>query len=162
MENIEDFLPITLDEIIRENRHIAGLRLADPAEIEHLRMENLQGTPKDMLDDWRIVAILFNGRPVGYRLIGIGRRTGRPVFASPISQISDSAALTDSGSLYGLGQHGEGEPPRDHLVWICAMLREMGIGDSFGVPPVVFDLIDSTVQRFDEVLKGLVERDGQG
>ncbi|MFH1495086.1 MAG: hypothetical protein ABIG70_09855 [Pseudomonadota bacterium] len=58
LEHIDDLIPNTLDDVIRENRELVELGLSTPDEIRALQAEVQQGLPiKDMINDWHLVSL---------------------------------------------------------------------------------------------------------
>ena len=138
-QQVLDLLPKSLDDIVRVNRAYLTIRLATDEEIMELHHEILPDRePQMVIDDWRLVAF---DKTVGefchtdISLLG-DRPLGGVRITSPVRKIDPDRGLviTNSGTLYGLGNPGEGEPPFEHLAMICAACHSWGFGSVFGIP----------------------------
>lgn len=141
---IDALIPKSLDDIIRANRDRMSLHLANADEIAPLTTTISTNHPaKAEIDDWRLIAAtLVTGQgehitPL-YQLGNNGRLNW---MTSVITGIDLPAGLvtTKSGSIYRLvGEPGEGEPCMQHLLHVCAVLHEWGVGRSFGLPHIFY------------------------
>lgn len=143
MENIDDYLPKSLDEIVRRRRDEVQIRLATAFEIKALgeflgNTKISQGEVKDTISEWYPLAFRVRD-DLQIRLLGHFERKGVISMTSQVLLLDLAAgfAKTDN-SLYRLGKPGEGEPPRAYLVQLCAILNDMGLGKTLGVPEVFF------------------------
>lgn len=143
MENIEDFLPKSLDEIVRHRRDEVQIRLATATEIQALGeylgdAKISQGEVKDTISEW--YPVTFRVRDdLQIRLVGHFERKGVISMTSRVLLLDLAAGFAKTeNSLYQLGKPGEGEPPRAYLVQLCAILNDMGAGKALGVPEVFF------------------------
>lgn len=59
---------------------------------------------------------------------------------SPISMIDrdHQFVMTQNGTLYCLGEAGQGKPPFDHLAMICAASLSCRYGTLFGIPHCLY------------------------
>ncbi|TCV81079.1 hypothetical protein [Sulfurirhabdus autotrophica] len=138
---IDEMTPRCLDDIIRENRELAELRMATdadiqgvPAEIEEARMVT------DAVENWRLITLYVPPLELAHvLLLGKSEKKKGPVLSSKILEIDLNKGLvgTESGSLYKLGKPGAGEPPTEHLVQVCATLHFWGSGEILGVPTFI-------------------------
>lgn len=138
-DQIAALLPKSLDDIVRINRQYLMIRLAMEREIMVLHHEIVPNRlPVMVLADWRLVA--FDMSAEGIHRIDISLLGDRPYggvrITSPVRKIDldRQLVITHSGTLYGLGKRGEGEPPFDHLAMICAATYSWGWGAAFGIP----------------------------
>jgi hypothetical protein len=143
MENIDDYLPRTLDDIVRRRRDEVQIRLATAMEIAALGefLGDAQMTPgeaKDTISEW--YPVTFRVRDdLHIRLLGRFERKGAISLTSQVLKLDLAADLAKTdNSLYRLGNPGEGEPPRHFVVLLCAILNDMGVGKTLGVPEVFF------------------------
>lgn len=138
LKQIHDLVPATLDEVIRKNRHLAELGLSTPAEIQR-RAGDLAGELeiKDTLDDWRLISMREKtSGQVSILVLGDSQKENTPWLTSAVVWV-DSAShrvLTWSKSIYQLGSPGAGEPPRQHLIHLCATFHQWGNGEFLDVP----------------------------
>lgn len=132
---IEAMIPKSLDDIIRKNRELVQLRLANDSDIAKLEVEILETHPLYVLDNWNLIAFDVQG-VTAVRLIGDVRNGNEPRITSHIVAIDIERQLlkTNSGNLYQMGSRNEGEPDTDQLYLICAYMHQMGIGHELGVP----------------------------
>lgn len=138
VQHIDDLIPKTLDDIIRKNRELMELGLSTPDEIRALQAEVQQGLPiKDMIDDWHLISLRSKqSGDVKILLLGQSQKENIAWMTSLIVRIdlTQSVIVTQSGSLYGLGSQGAGEPSRGQLIHVCATLHKWGSGEFLGVP----------------------------
>ena len=135
-QQINDLIPKSLDDIIRQNRDQAELCLATDAEIMALHDEIRPGPVKDWMEDWRFITLhVMSTRDAQVMLLG-HTSIGHARITSVVRQIDLDRQLvvTNSGSLYRLGRPGEGEPPFYHLAMVCAAFHSWGFGRHLGVP----------------------------
>lgn len=135
---IEKLLPKCLDDVITLNRDQATLYLTTDDEIMSLYAEVTPGEPKRVLDDWRFITLYVTSlSEAQVMLIGNSSRTGGPKITSMVRKIDldRGFVVTNSRSLYQLGKKGHGEPPTDHIYFMCAAFNDWGFGAYFGVPP---------------------------
>lgn len=140
--NIDDLIPKTLDDIVRERRDEVQVRLATAAEIkalgEFLGDTRLAGKPNDTIEYWYPLAFVVHGERA-VRLLGHFRHRNEIQLSSAVSVLDlQNGLVRTANSVYRLDKRGEGEPPRDYLAHLCAILNNMGIGWTLGVPRVFF------------------------
>jgi len=143
MENIDDYLPKSLDEIVRRRRDEVQIRLASTAEIQALGeflgdAQMKKGKEKDTINEWYPITFQLS-EDLQVRLLGHFERKGVISMTSQVLMLdlATGSAKTEN-SRYRLGKPGEGEPPRAYLVQLCAILNDMGLGKALGVPEVFF------------------------
>lgn len=132
---LNSLIPKSLDDIVRFNREHLTLRLATDMEIMELHHEIIPNRkPSMIISDWRLVAFVGSQR-VDIFLLGDKPNNGVRI-TSPVRMIDldRQLVITQSGTLYGLGKAGQGEPPFDHLMMICAASHSWGFGALFGIP----------------------------
>ena len=115
LQNIEDLIPKSLDDIFRQNRDLVELGLSSLSEIAALQAEIQPGMPvTDVFDDWRFISLRdkLTGR-VKVILLGVAQKKGSERITSEVLRInlSEDSVFTRSGSHYGLGTMDGGEPP---------------------------------------------------
>jgi hypothetical protein len=138
IQSIDDLIPKKLDDIIRKNRELMELGLSTPEEMLALKTEIQQGLPiKDIIDDWCLIS-LRSKRSGEVKLLLLGQSQKKNVawMTSSIVRIdqAQSIVVTKSGSLYGLGSRGNGEPSRGLLMHVCVTFHKWGSGEFLGVP----------------------------
>lgn len=134
-------IPQNLGDVIRENRDFANLCLAADDDIARLvRVIPATDALTGSISDWRLVEFStdYAGQSVAsIHLLGNNARRGVGCkITSPVVTIDfgTGLAVTRSGSIYQLiGAPGAGEPPRDHLLMLCAALWHWGCGQALGV-----------------------------
>jgi hypothetical protein len=145
-EALEQMIPKSLDDVVRKNRNAFQIGLATPTEIA------IRGTvikpdrdTRDTIEQWNIIAFRTLGlRPdtglegiLSSRLSLLGRAAGTrgSWLTSEVVQIDvDGGLVLTRNSLYRLGSRGEGEPPPDDLICVCAVMHSWGIGELIGAP----------------------------
>lgn len=137
---IDDLIPESLDDIIRspQARERFQIRLASGSEIEALGAKIPSGAIKDIIDDWRLIVFSdrqLAGSPPDLMLLGDSRGRGFSWITSIVLKLDlEHGTLLTRNSLYGLGERGEGEPPPEHLLRVCAALHDWGLGKPLGAP----------------------------
>ncbi len=145
-EALEQMIPKSLDDIVRSSRDVLQIGLAMPDElaIRATAIEPDRGT-RDTIEQWRIISFRTIGlRPdtglegiLSSRLSLLGRAVGTrgSWLTSEVVQIDvDGGLVLTRNSLYRLGSRGEGEPPPDDLIYVCAVMHGWGVGDLVGAP----------------------------
>lgn len=140
---LEELIPKSIDDIIRENRDKLRLEIVQKDEMEtiykNLAITNFKGVLNDVCiyrrrilinDLSSIAAIGWIDTPYGGKL----RHTSSIVAYDPDSNV----ILTHSGSHYVINNFLEGDPNFSILTFICAMLHHEGVGRYFGVPPFFY------------------------
>jgi len=137
-------IPRSLDDVFRANRDVGTIAIASDDQLAPLR-RSIAGkvAVRGRITDWRFVAITIDQpenavwREYVYL---VGRHNGAPWVTSAIKDIDRRRRLIRTlNSYYRLdGAPGEGEPPEDILINICAVFHRWGLGRMFGVPPFVF------------------------
>ena len=141
-KTIEDMLPKSLDDIIRQRRDQCSIRLAATQELMTLvpmvskMMEPMQ--VKAILDDWRVICITHQEQR-HFFLTGMRRDRNRITMTSNIKSVdfASNRVLTNN-SIYQLGKRGDDEPEVGVLLHICATLHEWRLGSGFGVPAIFY------------------------
>lgn len=135
-------IPKTLDDIIRQNRNKAEIRLASDEE-KNAPFASIQPAPiKNQIEDWYFISLFpkpSNSSQV--MLLGYIPDSRYPWITSTVEGIDleHGLVITKSGPYYMLkGSEGVGEPPLDLLTSICSAMHQWGMGDYFGVPPWFF------------------------
>jgi len=136
-QNVDDIIPKFLDDVIRKNRNLFELGLSIIEDIQAIHIEIQPGMPvKDVIDDWRLIS--FRDKRTGRNqvlLLGDSQKKGNSWITSSIVLIDlpQNIVVTKSMSVYKLGSQGNGEPPRRHLIHVCAALHKWGLGAALGV-----------------------------
>lgn len=141
---LQAYLPKRLDDIIRDNRHMARLALSTDQEVYERESQVAPGPETEIMDDWRFVS-LHLATSDGLEtvtlmfLLGFKRSNGNPRITSDVIKVDLDRGLvvTKNGSLYRLGSQGQGEPPFPGLVMICSAFHNWGFGLPLGVPPLI-------------------------
>lgn len=145
MQNIEDVIPKSLDDIIRKRRETYRLKMASEAELVALPLmvdaigDRQMRVKEGEISEWRIIK-LASAKNDGV-MFAIGFRRGKVCMTSPVRSmdvVRGKGMILTNNSLYKLGHKGEGEPDFHLLMHICAVFWAWGIGDQFGVPHVFY------------------------
>ena len=128
--NKVQLMPLSLDDVIRENRNEIQLRLANVKEIDTVAKKiDLPFHVKDEMDDWRLISLInkINGT-TNILLAGDSKTEHQPCITSPIVAIDfeQGIAFTQNHSVYKLGNRGLGEPPKFNLLCIGAAIHAWG------------------------------------
>lgn len=142
LASLEQCIPKSLDEIIRERRDICSLRLSTSKDFASLKpMVSMLDSVKQIratLNEWRIVCLTLPSEKF-HILTGINESTNNAWATSALKSIDfkNNLVLTDN-SIYRLGSKGEGEPDLSIRLHICYCLHSWGLGDKFGVPRIFY------------------------
>lgn len=133
---LKALIPSSLDNIIRENRDKAEIRLTSEAEIASLATDIHGYEVKAVIDDWHFVSIvLLHEQGEKIMLLGNLRGDGNTFGSSKVLRIDLASNLVVThNSVYGLGQKGVGEPDMHQLIFLCTQFHRLGLGEYFGVP----------------------------
>ena len=128
-----------LTQIIRQNRSVVELGLANEAELAGLMhwLPPSQGSER-ILSNWNIVAIreLTTGE-TSCHVLG-ERREGGARITSPILALAAHMDFVQTqNSTYRLGTPGDGDPPMLHLMTVARALYDWGLDEAFGLDVVM-------------------------
>jgi len=114
------------------------VRLARQAEIDALAGPIGEGNDRGIISDWRMIALDVMGQPI--TLVLLGNRGRENYGTSPIVMIDRASGKvrTRSRSIYTLAEIGEGAPPVEHVLHLCALLLHWGWGPALNLPEVSY------------------------
>jgi len=138
--HLSEYLPKSLDDIIRTHRDQCRLALATEAEVINLSQPLARGPVTHQLMRWQIVALHFsvNGTTAEtYHLVGRVRGSGVSWMTSKVVAMDlQQKRVRTQRSTYGLwGKPGQEQDIDLHHV--CATLNYWGMGPHFGVPALL-------------------------
>jgi hypothetical protein len=144
-EALEQMIPKSLDDVVRKSRGQFQIGLATAEELTLLAATIGDGPIRDTIAEWRIIAFRAIGLAVGAqthavsrsRLLLLGRAAGMrcPWITSAVTGIDlDGRLVRTQNSVYRLGARGEGEPPQEDLICVCAATHSWGVGKLIGAP----------------------------
>lgn len=138
---LADYLPTSLDGIIRANRDRCRLTLATEGDLEQLAHPLKHGPVSRHLIRWQILTFHLNGNGKTvqtYHLVGHVRGTREPWMTSKIQAIDlERRRVQTENAWYGLWGPAGRENDID-LRHVCATLNYWGLGPHFGVPELYF------------------------
>jgi hypothetical protein len=149
-EAIENLIPRSLDDIVRQNRHLFCISLATSEELAARAAKIEPRDVKDTINGWRMLSFraFARRRPIKSEdascvsrllLLGSAVETGCIWITSAVMRIdADSGFVQTQNSFYRLGPRAEGEPPPDELMTVCAALHRWGVGPLLGAPEFYF------------------------
>jgi hypothetical protein len=149
-EALEKLIPRSLDDIVRQNRHLFCISLATSEELAARAAKIEPRDVKDTISGWRMLSFrsLAPRRPIKSEdasgasrlsLLGSAVETGCVWITSAVIRIdADSGLVQTRNSFYRLGARAEGEPPPDELTTVCAALHRWGVGGLLGAPEFYF------------------------
>lgn len=137
---IMSMIPKSLDDIIRQNRHLATLTLTSEEEISELYFPIKPGIPKELLNNWSLITLNVLEQVPQVILVGEIRDTHVTRVTSAVQQIDfkNNFVITQNRSLYQLGNRNKDEPDSHQLMTICAVFHSWGFGAYLGVPHFFF------------------------
>ena len=120
-----------------------NLRLTTDMEIMNLYVPIIPGQVKVFINDWRFIAFtLKNADLFSTEIFLLGNRLsdGNARTTSRVRKVDLDRGLvfTNSGSLYGLGSPGNGEPDQTQLFMICVAFWKWGLGTALGIMPIFY------------------------
>ena len=139
-DQISAMIPKNLDDVIRAHRDKAALRLSSVGEMDALKAPVNAGWPvKGEFRNWRFITFAIQGsdpQPITQvTLLGDSGRGSLMTSLVTAIDLETSLVTTHSGSVYRLvGNMGQGEPPTDQLICVCAVFHAWGRGAMLGVP----------------------------
>ena len=144
-ETLEHMIPKSLDDIVRKSRDRFQIALATVEELAGLAATIEAGPIRDTITEWRIIAFRAIGLSVDAQtqavsrslLLLLGRAAGTrcPWITSAVTEIDiDRRLVRTQNSVYRLGARGEGEPPQEDLICVCAATHRWGVGKRIGAP----------------------------
>lgn len=137
--NLRDFIPKSVDDIVRAHRDECRLAWATDVELESRTGELQQAEAiRNTLCNWNI--LMFHLTREGSTtsvpfLVGTRQDTRQPRITSAVKTVDPAAGLVKTlNSLYGVVGPREPEPDMHTLIHICVWLNDSGLGPYFGVP----------------------------
>ncbi len=137
VQQLEQIIPKSLDDIIRSNREKVRLYLSTETELDALKGAVPIQRFKGEISNWAFITFFLTesgGFPMVY-LTGFNKAENSSWMTSLVTAIHGEAVATTSGSLYRLIGERTSTPDLEH---ICATLNTWGIGPMFDVPPFFF------------------------
>lgn len=136
VQQLEQMIPKSLDDIIRTKRDQVKAYLTTTAEIEALKGIVPIQFVKGELSNWAFITFFLTkkGLPMVY-LTGFNSAERSSWMTSLVVAIDGDAVATKSGSVYKL--KGDKSEILD-LPYICATLNGWGLGRTLGVPQFFF------------------------
>ena len=142
LASLEQYLPKSLDDIIRDRRNVCSLRLSNTEDFASLppmvsMLDNIKQI-RATINDWRIVCLtLPSGK--NHILTGINETSNNAWATSALKSVDfqNNLVLTEN-SIYRLGIKGEGEPDLAIRLHICYCLHSWGLGAPLGVPRIFY------------------------
>lgn len=142
LPTLEEVIPKSLDDIIREHRDEFSLRLSTADDFASLQpMVSMLDNPKQIratINEWRIVCLTH---PAGKFLLltGINETTQNVWSTSPLNSVDfENDLVLTKNSIYRLGSEGVGEPDLHILLHICVCFHDWGFGNHLGVPRIFY------------------------
>jgi hypothetical protein len=136
---LNDLIPKSIDNIIRDHRDEVCLRLVTDAEIAALPPIVLTMTElmpvKATITDYFVIRLDAKQKGEITIVVGTKEESGNLMYTSRVKSFdTKSNLLLTQNSLYRMGAKSDKEPSAFVLMHICCMLNKWGIGQSFGVP----------------------------
>lgn len=131
-----------LGDVLRAGQEYASLYLSTKSQIADKRGPVPSLNIKGEMREWRFVSMqITHPDKCALELYLIGERGPNAMITmtSRVHAIDLVEALVKTdNSVYRLrlDQPGVGEPPLEHLVMVCRMLHEWGLGRAFNVPRI--------------------------
>jgi len=137
--NLRDFIPNSVDDIVRAHRDECRLAWATNEELERRKadLQSADATVRGTICNWNVLMfhLTLQGRATSVLfLVGTVQDT-QPWITSAVEAVDLAAALVKTkNSLYRVVGPREPEPDTHTLIHICVWLNDRGLGPYFGVP----------------------------
>ena len=140
---LEAMLPKSIDDIVRLHREELCIRIATADDLAPLLSDSMPiASPRGDIENWSLItldatiqgqrnnAVFLIGHHTSRRCTWITSRVLKVIECGAVKSV-----LTNSGNLYNmLGAQSD----KIDLTFLCAWLRQNGIGDYFGVPEFIW------------------------
>lgn len=136
---LKAMLPKNIDDIVRLHRDELCIRIATADDLAPLLSDSIPiANPQGEIESWSLItldAIIQGQQNNAIFLIGYHTSRRRTWITSKVLKVIErggvKSVLTNSGNLYTMcGAQGD----EIDLTFLCAWLRENGIGDYYGIP----------------------------
>jgi hypothetical protein len=128
-----DQIPISLDKIVRRNRHLLAVEVANDDELASATGDiRTQGDIRSEILGWHAIAL----RDLAHKQVTLhilGRLpTGTSWITSPINVIArDRSAVQTANSMYGLARPADGDPDIELVLHVAFSLRRWGLDRAY-------------------------------
>lgn len=135
-----EFIPKSVDEIVRARRDECRLAWATDEELERHKgdLQKADAAVRSTLCNWNILmfhVIHAGGTTSVPFLVGTRLDTGQPRITSAVKAVDLTAGLVKTlNSLYRVVGPSDPEPDTHTLIHICVWLNASGVGPDLGVP----------------------------
>ncbi len=138
--NLRDFIPKSVDDIIRAHRDECQLTWATSEELERRKgdLQNADRAVRSTLCNWNVLMfrLIRQGWAMSaHFLVGTVQDSRQPWVTSAVEAVDLGAGLVKTkNSLYRIVGPRDPEPDMHTLIHICVWLHSRGLGPYFGVP----------------------------
>lgn len=140
---LEAMLPKSIDDIVRLHREELCIRIATADDLAPLLSDSMPiASPRGDIENWSLIAldatvqgqrnnaVFLIGYHISRRCTWITSRVLKVIECGTVKSV-----LTNSGNLYNMRS---AQSDKIDLTFLCAWLRQNGIGDYFGVPEFIW------------------------
>ena len=140
---LEAMLPKSIDDIVRLHREEFCIRIATTDDLAPLLSDSMPiANPQGDIESWSLITLdaILQGQQNNAVFL-IGQHTSRRCtwITSRVLKVIEcggvKSVLTNSGNLYNMSGT---QSDKIDLTFLCAWLRQNGIGDYFGIPEFVW------------------------
>lgn len=140
---LEAMLPKSIDDIVRLHREEFCIRIATADDLAPLLSDSMPiAKPQGNINSWSLItldAILQGQLNIAVFLIGYHTSRRCTWITSRVLKVIEcggvKSVLTNSGNLYNMSG---AQSDKIDLTFLCAWLRQNGIGDYYGVPEFIW------------------------
>lgn len=138
--HLRDFIPKSVDDIVRAHRDECQLAWATDDELEHCTsdLQTPGATVRHVIRDWNVLVVhlALKGAETSVPfLAGTVQDTRQPWITSAVAAVDIAAGLVKTrNSLYRIVGPRDPAPDVHTLMHICVWLNSRGLGQYFGVP----------------------------
>ncbi len=130
-----DKIPISLDRIVRKNRHLLAVELASEDELAGVTGDiRSQGVIRSEIFGWHLIAIRdLAQKQVTLHILG-HLPGGTSWITSPVTVIAgDHSLVQTANSQYALGLRADAEPDLELVLHVAFSLRRWGLDHAYGL-----------------------------
>ncbi len=138
--HLAQFIPKSLDAIVRKNRHLCRLRLATAEDFSRVEKRIPRKQPRHTLVRWQVIVLDVTTQPPvrSLRLVGTTLESGESWITSNVIGIDLRTRMVQTeNSLYAIKGRRVLEKNLN-FPYICAVLNHWGIGHFLGAPEFFF------------------------
>ena len=128
-----DQIPISLDKIVRRNRHLLAVEIASDDELAAVTGDiRTQGVIRSEILGWHLIALRDLGqKQMTFHILG-HLPGGTSWITSPVTVIArDHSLVQTANSQYALGRRADAEPDLELVLHVAFSIRRWGLDHAY-------------------------------